>query len=109
LIRLFLAEGDYPLIVDMPEENLDNMFIYDELVDAFRQAKTKRQVITATNNANLVINTDAEQVIVAEFKDNVISYKIGTIEDKSIRKEITTILEGGEEALKKREMKYGMV
>lgn len=109
LLKLFLAEGDSPLIVDMPEENLDNMFIYDELVDAFRQAKTKRQVITATNNANLVINTDAEQIIIAEFKDNVISYKIGTIEDNSIRKEITTILEGGEEALKKREMKYGMV
>ena len=109
LLKLFLAEGDYPLIVDMPEENLDNMFIYDELVDAFRQAKTKRQVITATNNANLVINTDAEQIVVAEFKDNVISYKIGTIEDNSIRKEVTTILEGGEEALKKREMKYGMV
>ena len=109
LLKLFLAEGDYPLIIDMPEENLDNMFIYDELVDAFRQAKTKRQIIAATNNANLVINTDAERVIVAEFKDNVISYKIGTIEDNSIRKETTTILEGGEEALKKREMKYGMV
>lgn len=108
LLKLILAEGDYPIIVDMPEENLDNMFIYDELVDAFRQAKTKRQVIVATNNANLVINTDAEQLIIAQCKDNEISYKIGTIEDKSIRKEITTILEGGEEALVKREKKYGI-
>lgn len=108
LLKLFLAEGDYPLIVDQPEENLDNMYIYDELVDAFRQAKTRRQVIIATNNANLVVNTDAEQVIVAEFKDNEISYRTGAIEDRSIRTDITTILEGGEEALRKREQKYGM-
>ncbi|MBA7697598.1 hypothetical protein ES703_106265 [subsurface metagenome] len=108
LLKLFLAEGDYPLIVDMPEENLDNKFIYDELVGAFRQAKTNRQLIVATNNANLVVNTDAEQVIVAECKDNVIRYKVGAIEDRGIRDEITTILEGGVEALRKREQKYGM-
>lgn len=108
LLKLFLAEGDYPLIVDMPEENLDNKFIYNELVGAFRQAKTNRQLIVATNNANLVINTDAEQVIVAECKDNVIGYKVGTIEDRGIRDEITTILEGGKEALRKREQKYGI-
>ena len=108
LLKLVLAEGDYPLIVDMPEESLDNKSIYDELVDAFRQAKTKRQLLIATSNANLVVNTDAEQVIVAEFKDNKISYRTGAIEDRSIRKEITTVLEGGEEAFRKREQKYGM-
>ncbi len=47
LLKLFLAEGDYPILVDQPEENLDNMFIYDELVDAFRQAKVNRQLIIA--------------------------------------------------------------
>ena len=108
LLKLVLAEGDYPLILDMPEENLDNKSIYDELVDAFRQAKTKRQLLIATNNANLVVNTDAEQVIVAEFKDGKIAYRTGAIESRSIRKELTTILEGGEEALRKREQKYGM-
>lgn len=87
---------------------IDQIIIYDELVDAFRQAKTNRQLIIATNNANLVVNTDAEQIIVAEYIDNKISYKIGAIEDHAIKKDITTILEGGEEALKKREKKYGM-
>lgn len=108
LLKLVLAEGDYPLILDMPEENLDNKSIYDELVDALKQAKTKRQLLIATNNANLVVNTDAEQVIVAEFKDGKIAYKTGAIESRAIRDEITTILEGGEEALRKREQKYGM-
>jgi len=108
LLKLFLAEGDYPLIVDQPEENLDNKFIYDELVGAFREAKKKRQVIIATNNANLVVNTDAEQIIVAEFENNKISYKLGTLENIELRKDIMPILEGGKVAFKKREDKYGI-
>lgn len=108
LLKLVLAEGDYPLIVDQPEENLDNKFIYGELVGAFREAKSQRQVIIATNNANLVVNSDAEQVIIASFDNNQISYKSGALEDPEIRNEITTILEGGEEAFRKRERKYGI-
>lgn len=108
LLKLFLAEGDYPLFIDQPEENLDNRFIYSELVPAFKQAKKNRQVIIATNNANLVVNADAEQIIVAEFSDNVISYRTGALENTDIRGDITTILEGGEEAFKIREKKYGI-
>ncbi|RPD35022.1 hypothetical protein HWHPT5561_09735, partial [Petrotoga sp. HWH.PT.55.6.1] len=108
LLKLFLAEGDYPLIVDQPEEGLDNKFIYSELVKAFREAKKKRQIIIATNNANLVVNTDAEQIIVAEFENNEISYKLGTLEDLKIRENIMSILEGSKEAFRKREEKYGM-
>ena len=108
LLKLFLAEGDYPLIIDQPEESLDNKFIYGELVSAFREAKKERQIIIATNNANLVVNTDAEQVIVAEFKNNKISYKLGTLEDLNLREDIMPILEGGKEAFRKREKKYGI-
>jgi len=108
LLKLFLAEGDYPLIVDQPEESLDNKFIYVELVGAFREAKKKRQIIIATNNANLVVNTDAEQIIVAEFENNKISYKLGALEDLKMREDIMPILEGGKEAFKKREEKYGI-
>lgn len=107
LLKILLAEGDHPLIIDQPEENLDNKFVYEFLVDAFRRAKDKRQIIIATHNANLVVNTDAEQIIVAEFKDNEISYSSGSIENQTIRNSITTLLEGGEEAFKKREAKYG--
>ena len=108
LLKLFLAEGDYPLIVDQPEESLDNKFIYCELVGAFREAKKKRQIIIATNNANLVVNTDAEQIIVAEFENNKISYTLGALEDLEMREDIMPILEGGKEAFKKREEKYGI-
>lgn len=108
LLKLVLAEGDYPLIVDQPEENLDNRYIYEELVGAFREAKKSRQVIIATNNANLVVNTDAEQVIAAEFDNNVISYKSGSLENPQTRDFILQVLEGGEDAFKKRERKYGI-
>jgi predicted ATPase len=108
LFKLFLAEGDYPLIVDQPEESLDNKFIYGELVGAFREAKKKRQVIIATNNANLVVNTDTEQIIVAEFENNRISYKLGSLENLEMREDIMPILDGGKEAFLKREEKYGI-
>jgi len=108
LLKLFLAEGDYPLLIDQPEENLDNKFIYSELVKAFRQAKKTRQIIIATNNANIVVNADAEQIIIADFSDRIISYRAGALENTGIRREITTILEGGEEAFKIREKKYGI-
>ena len=108
LLKLFLAEGDYPLIMDQLEESLDNKFIYSELVKVLREAKKVRQIIIATNNANLVVNTDAEQIIVAEYENNKICYKSGTLEDSETRKDIMQILEGGEEAFIKREQKYGI-
>lgn len=108
LLKLFLAEGDHPLIIDQPDENLDDKFIYDELVGAFRSGKKKRQIIIATNNANLIVNTDAEQILEANFEDNLISYKLGELEDLKLREEIMPILEGGIEAFKRRERKYGI-
>ena len=68
LLLLYLAlddSDDRPLIIDQPEENLDPKSVFDELVALFVAAKAKRQVIMVTHNANLVINTDADQIIVA--------------------------------------------
>src|SRR6266478_2063489 len=68
LLLLYLAlddADDRPLIIDQPEENLDPKSVFDELVSLFMRAKAKRQVIMVTHNANLVINTDADQIIVA--------------------------------------------
>lgn len=106
LLKIFLAEGDHPLIIDQPEENLDNKFVYESLVNAFREAKKKRQIIIATHNANLVVNTDTEQVIVANFENNKISYRWGSLENPKLRNDITGFLEGGDTAFKRRELKY---
>ncbi|WGV59504.1 hypothetical protein QIH01_29230 [Brevibacillus brevis] len=107
ILKLYLADGDYPIILDQPEDNLDNRFISNELITAFRKAKEKRQIIIATHNANLVVNADAEQIVVADFINNSIVYTSGSIENNHIRKEVASLLEGGEEAFKQRENKYG--
>lgn len=111
LLLLYLAlddADDRPLIIDQPEENLDPKSVFDELVSLFVDAKLKRQVIMVTHNANLVINTDADQIIVAEAgphpADDLpsISYTAGGLENAAIRKAVCDILEGGEDAFRER-------
>ncbi|MHB1647053.1 MAG: TrlF family AAA-like ATPase [bacterium] len=96
-----------PIIFDQPEDDLDNEFIIEELVDIFKSLKKYRQIILATHNANIVVNADAEQIIIASNDDEALSYKNGSLENKEIRKEICRILEGGKDAFEKREKKYG--
>lgn len=85
-----------------------------QLVPLFRKIKKYRQVIIVTHNANLVVNIDAEQVIVASNEDEVISYRSGALEygeeghDNSMRKAICNVLKGGRLAFESREQKYGM-
>ena len=111
LLLLYLAlddADDRPLIIDQPEENLDPKSVFEELVSLFITAKAKRQVIMVTHNANLVINTDADQIIVAEVGPHQIgglppiTYKAGGLENSDIRKAVCDILEGGEEAFRER-------
>ena len=111
LLLLYLAidqEDERPLIIDQPEENLDPKSIFDELVDRFKTGKLRRQIIIITHNANLIVNTDADQVIVATCGPHtsgrlpIISYQSGGLEDKDIRQHVCNILEGGENALKER-------
>jgi len=111
LLLLYLAidqEDDRPLIVDQPEENLDPKSIFDELVDRFRKTRLRRQIIIVTHNANLIVNTDADQVIVAKCGPHrpgqlpEISYQSGGLENPDIRRQVCEILEGGEAAFKER-------
>lgn len=111
LLLLYLAlddADDRPLIIDQPEENLDPKSVFDELVDLFITAKAKRQVIMITHNANLVINTDADQIIIANAENHLrgelphITYISGGLENAEIRKAVCDTLEGGEDAFKER-------
>jgi hypothetical protein len=107
LLLLYLAldeADDRPLIIDQPEENLDPKSIFDELVGLFQSAKSKRQVIIVTHNANLVVNADADQVIIANVGPHTtgalppINYIAGGLHESSIRQSVCQILEGGERA-----------
>jgi energy-coupling factor transporter ATP-binding protein EcfA2 len=111
LLLLYLAidgDDDRPLVIDQPEENLDPRSIYDELVQRFREAKSRRQIIMVTHNANLVVNADADQVIVAQAEPRrsgelpEISYVSGGLENPKIRQHVCEILEGGERAFRDR-------
>lgn len=121
LLLLYLEieqEDRRPLIIDQPEENLDNISIYDNLVEYFRKCKKNRQIIMITHNPNLVVNADAEQVIVADFdgaRTPKISYQSGALENTvmrdgspGIREHVCKILEGGAEAFRRREKKYSL-
>jgi ABC-type lipoprotein export system ATPase subunit len=108
LLKLFLSTGNNcPIIIDQPEDHLDNTFIYHDLVQTIRNAKQRRQIIVATHNANLVVNGDAEQVIVANYEEEQITYLAsGSLENPIIKEKVISILEGGIEAFRKREQKY---
>ncbi|MDR5656503.1 AAA family ATPase [Halodesulfurarchaeum sp. HSR-GB] len=108
LLRIYLAKGEHPLIIDSPEENLDNQFVFEELIGAVRDAKKDRQIFLATHDANLVVNTDSEQVIIAEFNEGLISFEGGALENAEVRDKAKGILEGGDEAFKLREEKYDL-
>lgn len=117
LLALYLGldESDLrPLIIDQPEENLDPRSVFTELAPYFRAAARRRQIIMVTHNANLVVNTDSDQVIVAEAERTSptglprVTYWAGGLEDADIRAEVCRLLEGGEDAFKKRGERYGV-
>ncbi|MGK2881965.1 MAG: TrlF family AAA-like ATPase [Mycobacterium sp.] len=111
LLLLYLAvdqSDDRPLVIDQPEENLDPKSIFVELVGRFVETRRRRQIIIVTHNANLVVNTDADQVIVASAGAHVpnglpdLSYISGGLENPTVRNEVCEILEGGKPAFEER-------
>jgi ABC-type cobalamin/Fe3+-siderophores transport system ATPase subunit len=107
-LRLKLAANLFSktIIYDQPEDDLDNDFIMSELVLIFRKIKKYRQVIIVSHNANLVVNADSEQVIIAQNEDGVLKYASGSLENASINEQVCKILEGGKSAFQEREKKY---
>ena len=136
LLRLLisLAESRCPILIDQPEDDLDNRSIFDELIQFIKEKKVDRQIITVTHNANIVLGGDAELVIVANQKGKNapnkqyrFEYRGGSIEDnnpvveengevilgilnsKGIQEHICEILEGGEQAFALRQHKYHFI
>lgn len=109
LLNILLVENKDPLIIDQPEDNLDNSYIADSLVASIRGNKLNRQYIFATHNANIPVFGDAELIIglVEEDGQGKVNGKaIGSIDNKQVMKQVVKILEGGELAFKIRKEKY---
>ena len=112
LLLLFALEGRV-LVLDQPEDDLDNRFVYDDIVQILRSQKgmkngRRRQIITATHNANIPVIGDAELVLALEAEEGH-GHIVGraSIDNISIREAIKTIMEGGDEAFRRRAEKYG--
>lgn len=131
ILRLLLDfdENKYPILIDQPEDDLDNRAIYNDLVTYIRNKKLERQIILVTHNPNIAVATDAEEIVVAnqhgvhtENQDKIkFEYRSGSIENsykrdetktvllsQGIREHVCDLLEGGDIAFKKRESKYGL-
>lgn len=107
LILFILTQSDNDIIlIDQPEDDLDNKIIYDEVITAIIAKKSGIQFIFATHNANIPVLGDAERVLVAEYQDTRIDIAQGNIDLKETHKHIVDIMEGGKEAFDKRQLIY---
>ena len=130
ILFLELSSAEYPIFIDQPEDNLDNRTIYDLLCKMIREKKQSRQIIIVSHNANLVVATDSENVIVANqlgqssskrtfasrFEyvngplelsfDNSADPNLSELQAKGIKEHVCDILEGGIEAFHNRESRY---
>jgi DNA repair ATPase RecN len=103
-----LSDSTAPLIIDQPEDDLDNAYIYSSLVTNLRQVKERRQIILVTHNANIAVLGDAEQILpMCRNGENGEIEKRGSIDNPVTKQAVQSILEGGETAFKKRMDMYG--
>ena len=109
LILFILTQHDSDvIIVDQPEDDLDNQVIYEELIQTIRREKKDMQFIFATHNANIPVLGDAEKVVTSVYSgDESVELREGTIDSAETHRDIVNIMEGGAEAFKKRNEIYG--
>ncbi len=105
LFVLSQQENDV-VIIDQPEDDLDNQTIYDDVIKLIRELKPSTQFIFATHNANIPVLGDAEQVIACEYQDDHIALVNGSIDCAAVQQRIVNIMEGGAEAFEKRKQVY---
>lgn len=129
LFQLFLevSSSKVPILIDQPEDNLDNRTVYNTLNEFIKTKKIDRQIIMVSHNSNLVVSTDSENIIVANQNGQNSSYprfeyingaleetkkkdlsELNELKKQGIREHVCEILEGGVEAFKKREEKYNI-
>ncbi|MCG5513205.1 TrlF family AAA-like ATPase [Ectothiorhodospira shaposhnikovii] len=107
MLAFLLAHGNEPLVLDQPEDDLDNHLIYGLVVQQIRSNKLRRQLIIVTHNPNIVVNGDAELIHVLDFNHQCHVKQTGSLQDKTMRREVCQVMEGGEEAFERRYQRLG--
>jgi len=109
LLAFLLAFGEEPIVLDQPEDDLDNHLIYDLIVQQIRENKQRRQLIIVTHNPNVVVNGDADLVHVMEFgKGQCFVQQSGALQESELRKEVCRVMEGGHDAFSRRWKRLGV-
>lgn len=107
ILTYLLSHGVIPLILDQPEDDLDNRLVYELVVDRLRRAKESRQIIVVTHNANIPVNGDSELIISMSSESKTLKVLCsGTVEQPQIKKEICDVMEGTEQAFEMRSRRY---
>ncbi|MBD3309158.1 AAA family ATPase, partial [candidate division KSB3 bacterium] len=103
LLAFLLSYGEEPLILDQPEDDLDNHLIYDLIVTQLREVKRDRQIIVVTHNANIVVNGDAELIVALAVRGGETQKECeGSLQEKLVRDIICAVMEGGRKAFEDR-------
>lgn len=108
IFYLALSKESKPIIIDQPEDNLDNQSVYSKLVPCICRAKQRRQVIIVTHNPNIAVACDAEQIVFCNMDkhNSHIDYVSGSIENPEMKKHVIDVLEGTMPAFDLRRKKY---
>ena len=108
MLAFLLAHGEEPLVLDQPEDDLDNHLIYDLVVRQIRENKSRRQIIVVTHNPNIVVNGDAEMLHALNFRAGQCRVvQSGSLQDETMREEVCRVMEGGREAFERRYRRLG--
>ena len=108
MLAFLLAHGAEPLVLDQPEDDLDNHLIYDLVVRQIRENKLRRQIIVVTHNPNIVVNGDAEMLHALAFEGGQCAVKqSGSLQEEAMREEVCRVMEGGREAFRRRYRRLG--
>ncbi len=107
MLAFLLAHGSEPLVLDQPEDDLDNHLIYGLVVQQIRSNKLRRQLIIVTHNPNIVVNGDADLIHVLDFNNHCFVKQTGSLQDLTMRQEVCQVMEGGKEAFERRYQRLG--
>lgn len=108
MLAFLLAHGEEPLVLDQPEDDLDNHLIYDLVVRQMRENKLRRQIIVVTHNPNIVVNGDAEMLYALDFRGGqCMVVESGSLQEQDMREEVCRVMEGGREAFERRYRRLG--
>lgn len=114
LLLLLLQGGTGPLVIDQPEDDLDNRFIFDTVVPKVRENKLTRQLIFSSHNANIPVLGDADQIVAlhateleGRMSGSIVPNAIGSLDNSAVRSQVEELLEGGKDAFETRRYLYG--